>query len=53
MKKTKRKYGQAMIEYIIVFSVLFVSIVTALTFFIRATNRSAENSRILVTAQDP
>ena len=47
------KSGQAMLEYILVFIVIFVCVVAVLRFFIHAVDRKADESRIMVSAQDP
>lgn len=51
--KTKKKNGQAMIEYIIVFVILLICTVTIMQYFIRAVDKRSEDSRIMVSAQDP
>jgi uncharacterized protein (UPF0333 family) len=51
--KIKMKKAQAMIEYILVFTVIFVCVVVALQYFIRAVDKKADDSRTMVTAQDP
>jgi uncharacterized protein (UPF0333 family) len=51
--KTKMKKAQAMIEYILVFTVIFVGVVAVMQYFIQAVDKKSDDSRIMLTAQDP
>jgi len=52
MMKMRKRAGQAMVEYILVFAALF-AVVTALTVFLYAARKSSNRTSALVSSEYP